>query len=53
MRTSSWVICEKATGRAICEVFSERLAAAVNTTKYEAVPVLRYLQQLNAQHNAR
>jgi len=46
-RTASWVIREKETGRVICETFSERAVAALNIVKYEAVPILKYLQDLN------
>ena len=44
----SWVIREKATGRALFETFSRKLAGAVNTQKYEAVPILQYLGSINA-----
>ena len=43
----SWVIREKATGRVICETFSLKAVAALNTAKYEAVPIAKYLQSLN------
>jgi hypothetical protein len=46
-RTSSWVIREKDTKRVICETFSERMVHTLNTVKYEAVPILAYLQGLN------
>ncbi len=45
-RTASWVIREKETRRVICETFSERAVAALKP-KYEAVPILQYLQELN------
>lgn len=47
MKTASWVIREKTTGRVICETFNPRLVAALNTDKYEAVPILDYLVSLN------
>ena len=47
MRTASWVIQEKATGRVLFETFSARVAEAINRTRYEAVPILEYLQALN------
>ena len=47
MKTASWVIREKATGRVIAETFNPNIAAAVNTEKYEAVPILEYLVSLN------
>jgi hypothetical protein len=42
------VIRERATGRVLFETFSARLVAALNTTLFEAVPIMDYLQQLNA-----
>lgn len=45
--TASWVIIEAATGQAILEAFDKRIADAVNKPKYEALPVLTYLQLLN------
>lgn len=47
MQTASWVIREKATGRVIMETFNAAMVQALNTTKYEAVPILGYLQSLN------
>jgi hypothetical protein len=47
MKTSSWVIVNKATGKAVFETFNENTAKAVNTRLYIAVPALQYLQQLN------
>lgn len=45
---SSWVIREKGTGRVICETFDARKVAALNTARYEAVPILQHLQEFNA-----
>jgi hypothetical protein len=47
MRTASWVIRETATGRIVCETYSAVIVAALNTARYEAVPILQYLQELN------
>lgn len=47
MATASWVIREKATGKVICETFDPRKVAALNTAKYEAVPIRQHLEQLN------
>lgn len=44
----SWVIRERATGRVLFETFSRKVAAAINTAKYEAVPILQYLGSINA-----
>ena len=46
-RTSSWVIVNRATGAALFETFQESITLKLNTAKYQAVPVLQYLQQFN------
>ena len=48
MRTASWIIVNNATGAAVFETFNEKTAKAINTQLYEALPVLVYLQRLNA-----
>lgn len=45
--SASWVIINKATGEAVAETFLRHVAEAVNAEKYEAVPILEYLQGLN------
>lgn len=45
--TASWVIREKATGKVIAETFNREVAQAVNTEKYEAVPIIEHLASLN------
>lgn len=45
--SASWVIREKETGKVIMETFDSRKVTALNTSKYEAVPILKYLQELN------
>lgn len=47
MRTASWVIRDRATKAVICETFNPKSVAALNAAKYEAVPILEYLQSLN------
>ncbi len=47
MKTSSWIIVNKATRAAVFETFNENTAKAVNVKLYEAIPALQYLQQLN------
>lgn len=47
-RPTSWVIREKETGRAVLETHDERKVRALNTAKYEAVPITQHLQELNA-----
>jgi hypothetical protein len=46
--TTSWVIVNNETGAAIFETFSAKTAGAINRAKYRAVPILEYLQALNA-----
>lgn len=43
----SWVVIEKATGKAVTELFSRSLVDKLNAAKYEAVPALLYLESLN------
>lgn len=45
---TSWVIRNKDTKAVVCETFDSRKVAALNTEKYEAVPILDYLCELNA-----
>ncbi len=47
MKPASWVIRNKETHEAVFETFNEKTAQAINTAKYEAVPILGYLQSLN------
>lgn len=46
-RTSSWIIVNRATGAVLFETFQESITLKLNTAKYQAVPVLQYLQQFN------
>jgi hypothetical protein len=48
MRTASWILRDKTTKQVICETFEQRHVDNLNTAKYEAVPILEYLQSLNA-----
>jgi hypothetical protein len=48
MRSASWVIVDRETGRAVCEIWRESVAAKVNAARYEAVPVLDWLYRVNA-----
>ncbi|CAB5079641.1 hypothetical protein UFOVP146_57 [uncultured Caudovirales phage] len=45
--TASWVIVEKSTRKAICETYSESTIEAINKAKYQAIPILEYLQEFN------
>jgi hypothetical protein len=47
VKEKSWVIVEKATGKAIFETFNEKVARVINTEKYRAVPIKEYLTSLN------
>lgn len=47
MKTASWILRNKETKVVICETFDARKVAALNTVKYEAVPILEYLQSIN------
>ncbi len=48
MPTSSWVIREKATGKVILETFDKAKVDALNTEKYEAVPIVEHLSGLSS-----
>lgn len=43
----SWVIRNKETGEAVMETFDRHTAESINHAKYEAVPALQHLQELN------
>ena len=47
MKAGSWIIRNKVTKNVICETFSERMIQLLNTSKYEAIPILQYLQEHN------
>jgi len=47
MKTASWVVREKSTGTVIFETFNQAIVDALNCEKYEAVPILTYLQEVN------
>jgi len=49
LRTASWVIVEKATNKVLFETFNEAIIGKINESKYEAIPILAYLQQFNQQ----
>ena len=44
---ASWVIREKGSGNVVMETFDPAKVKALNATRYEAVPILEYLQSLN------
>jgi len=45
--TTSWVIREKETKTVIMETFDPMKVKALNTEKYEAVPIREYLASMN------
>lgn len=45
--TASWVIRRKSDGAVIAETFLRHVAKAINTEKYEAVPIQEHLASLN------
>ena len=45
--TASWVIVEKSTSKPICETYSKETIEAINKNKYQAIPILQYLQEFN------
>ena len=46
-RHNSWVIISKETKQPILETWDWKVVEAVNTNKYEAIPILKYLASLN------
>ena len=48
----SYIIVEKSTQKAICELFEESTVKAINAEKYQAIPALEYLQNFNKQLKA-
>jgi hypothetical protein len=46
-QTASWVLRNKFTKEVIAETFDHRKVDALNTEKYEAVPIYEYLQEVN------
>lgn len=46
-RDSSWVIKNKETGEIVMETFDRAKVDALNTSKYEAIPILQHLQSVN------
>ncbi len=45
--TASWVIVDKATGKAVMETYLKKTADAVNLDKYKVVPIEDYLISIN------
>jgi len=55
MKTASWVIVDRQTGAVLFETFQASIIPKINTARYEAVPILTYLQHLTKrpQHDKR
>lgn len=51
-KTPSWILRNKITKEVIMETYDIRKVNALNTSKYEAVPILSYLYQVNAEIKA-
>ena len=51
MKTASWVIKEKATGRVIAETYDKKKVDALRAERYVAVPIAEHLAGLNASTN--
>lgn len=45
--TASWVVREKGSGKVILETFNRKVVKALNTEKYEAVPIQEHLAGIN------
>ena len=50
--TASWVIRDKASGNVLMETYDKAKVDALNTEKYEAVPIQQHLIELNAKIKA-
>ena len=52
LKTASWIIRNKEAKDVVMETYNENAVKHLNTAKYEAVPILEYLQNLNKEINA-
>lgn len=48
MPSASWVVREKTSKKVIFETFNQKIVDALNTEKYEAIPIREYLESLNS-----
>lgn len=46
--TASWVVRDKQSGKVILETYEKRVVDALNTERYEAVPIIEHLASLNS-----
>jgi len=47
MKSASWVVVRKSTGKAVLETYDKRVTAKVNRDAYTVLPILEYLYSLN------
>lgn len=47
MKSASWVVRDRGTQEILFETFDQRVVDALNTDRYEAIPILEHLQTLN------
>lgn len=45
--TTSWVIVEKATDKAVCEFYEWETVKKINREKYRVVPIIKFLEDFN------
>ena len=48
MTSPSYIIVERETGNAVAEFYSPAIVKLVNRDKYDTIPVMEYLNRLNA-----
>ena len=48
MLTNSWIVVDRASGRAVLETFSRHVAKSINLTRYEVLSAYDYLVRFNA-----
>lgn len=48
MTSKSWVIVERASGKAIWETWSRKIADRVDRDTHEVVPIVEWLARVNA-----
>lgn len=48
--STSWILRNKVTKEVICETFDKRKVDALNTDKYESVPIQQHLAGLKCEH---
>ena len=52
MKPASWIIRNREAGRVLFETYEPEYVRCLNTAKYEAVPILKYLQEISARIRA-